>query len=144
VSPGLERVRKPPNGTRRNGSTALLHHVDVELLWQAYFWLKPEAGPRSGRGDMAGVRARLEEKLKNLREARHRGSYGQLPSRRRCIRNRTERQRPPRDSPWAEGSRASRAEDKIVQRAVVEVLNAIYEEDFLGSVCCRDMERSSP
>ena len=72
---------------------------------------------------MGGVRAGAEEKLKALHGRVHRGSYRALPSRRRYIPKPDGRQRP---------LGIAALEDKIVQRAVVEVLNAIYEEDFLG------------
>ena len=45
VSPGLERVRRAAKQNKEERFTALLHHVDVDLLRQAYFWLKPEAAP---------------------------------------------------------------------------------------------------
>jgi RNA-directed DNA polymerase len=123
VSPGLERVRRAAELNKGEQFTALLHHVDVDLLRQAYFWLKPEAAPgvdgvkwkESGQG--------LEEKLEDLHGRVHRGSYRALPSRRRYIPKPDGRQRP---------LGIAALEDKIVQRAVVEVLNAIYEEDFLG------------
>jgi RNA-directed DNA polymerase len=57
VSPGLERVRRAAKRNKEERFTALLHHVDADLLRQAYFWLKPEAAPRSGWGDVEGVRA---------------------------------------------------------------------------------------
>ena len=57
VSPGLERVRRAAKRNKEERFTALLHHVDADLLRQAYFWLKPEAAPRRGRRDVAGVRA---------------------------------------------------------------------------------------
>ena len=58
VSHGLERVRRAAKLNKEERFTALLHHIDVDLLRQAYFWLKPEAAPGVGRGEVAGVRAR--------------------------------------------------------------------------------------
>ena len=65
----------------------------------------------------------LELNLAELHSRIHRGTYRALPSRRRYIPKPDGRQRP---------LGIAALEDKIVQRAVVEVLNAIYEEDFLG------------
>ncbi len=67
--------------------------------------------------------AGLEENLRALHEALHRGAYRAKPSRRVFIPKADGRQRP---------LGIAALEDKIVQRAVVEVLNAIYETDFLG------------
>ena len=58
VSHGLERVRRAAKLNKEERFTALLHHIDVDLLRQAYFCLKPEAAPGVGRGEVAGVRAR--------------------------------------------------------------------------------------
>jgi group II intron reverse transcriptase/maturase len=100
-----------------------MHHVTPELLWQAYHWLK-----RSAARGVDGVRWHdyeedLEAKLADLHTRVQRGSYRPLPSRRRYIAKTDGRQRP---------LGITALEDKIVQRAVVEVLNAIYEQDFLG------------
>ena len=67
--------------------------------------------------------ADLERKLGDLHDRVHRGAYRALPSRRVYIPKPDGRQRP---------LAVAALEDKIVQRAVVTVLNAIYEEDFLG------------
>ena len=123
VSPGLERVRRPAEQNKDERFTALLHHVDVDLLRQAYLWLKREAAPGVDGVRWAEYGQGLEEKLKALHGRVHRGSYRALPSRRRYIPKPDGRPRP---------LGIAALEDKIVQRAVVEVLNAIYEEDFLG------------
>ena len=123
VSRGLERVRRAAKLNKEERFTALLHHVDVDLLRQAYFWLKPEAAPGVDGVTWQEYGQGLEDKLKDLHERVHRGSYRALPTRRRYIPKPDGRQRP---------LGIAALEDKIVQRAVVEVLNAIYEEDFLG------------
>jgi RNA-directed DNA polymerase len=123
VSRGLERVRRAAKLNKEERFTALLHHVDVDLPWQAYFWLKPEAAPGVGGVTWQEYGQGLEDKLKDLHGRVHWGSYRALPTRRRYIPKPDGRQRP---------LGIAALEDKIVQRAVVEVLNAIYEEDFLG------------
>jgi len=123
VSPGLERVRTAAGLNKEERFTALLHHVDVDLLRQAYLWLKREAAPGVDGVTWAEYGQGLEQKLRDLHEHVHRGSYRALPSRRRYIPKPDGRQRP---------LGIAALEDKIVQRAVVAVLNAIYEEDFLG------------
>src|SRR6266446_10606029 len=85
VSPGLERVRRPAEQNKDERFTALLHHVDVDLLRQAYLWLKREAAPGVDGVRWAEYGQGLEEKLKALHGRVHRGSYRALPSRRRYI-----------------------------------------------------------
>ena len=135
VSPGLERVRRAAKQSKEERFTALLHHVDIDLLRQAYFWLKPEAAPGVDGVTWQEYGQGIEQKLSDLHGRVHRGSYGALPSRRRYIPKPDGRQRP---------LGIAALEDKIVQQAVAEVLNAIYEEDFLGfSVLQAHTERSS-
>jgi RNA-directed DNA polymerase len=123
VSHGLERVRRAAKLNKEERFAALLHHVEVDLLRQAYFWLKPEAAPGVDGVTWQEYGQGLEDKLKDLHGRVHRGSYRALPTRRRYIPKPDGRQRP---------LGIAALEDKIVQRAVVEVLHAIYEEDFLG------------
>ena len=85
VSPGLERVRRAAEQNKDERFTALLHHVDVDLLRQAYLWLKREAAPGVDGVTWAEYGQGLEEKLKALHGRVHRGSYRALPSRRRYI-----------------------------------------------------------
>ena len=72
---------------------------------------------------MGAIGVDLEENLRDLHDRLRRGAYRAKPSRRVYIPKADGRQRP---------LGIASLEDKIVQRAVVEVLNAIYEEDFLG------------
>ena len=94
VSHGLERVRRAAKLNKEERFTALLHHVDVDLLRQAYFWLKPEAAPGVDGVTWQEYGQGLEDKLKDLHERVHRGSYRALPTRRRYIPKPDGRQRP--------------------------------------------------
>ena len=123
VSPGLDRVRQVAKGLKKEKFTALLHHVDIALLRTAYFSLKREAAPGVDGTTWQDYGEGLEPKLEDLHGRIHRGAYRAQPSRRQYIPKPDGRQRP---------LGIAALEDKIVQRAVVEVLNAIYEEDFLG------------
>jgi len=123
VSQGLERVREAARQRKKERFTALLHHVTTERLKEAYWALKPEAAPGVDGRTWQSYKQNLEVNLAELHARVHRGSYRALPSRRRYIPKPDGRQRP---------LGIAALEDKIVQRAVVEVLNTIYEEDFLG------------
>jgi group II intron reverse transcriptase/maturase len=100
-----------------------MHHVTLDLLKEAFSWLKREAAPGVDGRTWQGYKQNLEANLVDLHRRLHQGTYRALPSRRRYIPKPDGRQRP---------LGIAALEDKIVQRAVVEVLNAIYEEDFLG------------
>jgi RNA-directed DNA polymerase len=123
VEHALDRIRKVARERKTERFTALLHHINVELLEQSFFELKQDAAPGVDRLTWADYEAGLERKLEDLRSRVHRGAYRALPSRRVYIPKPDGRQRP---------LAVAALEDKIVQRAVVTVLNAIYEEDFLG------------
>jgi RNA-directed DNA polymerase len=104
VSQGLERIRQAAREKKKERFTALLHHISVDLLGEAFGELKQNAAPGVDGLTCRDYEADLERNLEDLHARVHRGAYRALPSRR----------------------------DKIVQRATVAVLNAIYEEDFLG------------
>jgi RNA-directed DNA polymerase len=123
VTQGLERVRQAARQRKKEKFTALLHHVTVELLREAFYALKRKAAPGVDGLTWQDYEANLEENLQDLHQRVHRGAYRALPVRRRYIPKPGGKQRP---------LGIAALEDKIVQRAVVEVLNAIYEEDFLG------------
>ena len=123
VPQGLERVRQAAKAGKKERFTALLHHVNVELLKDAYFWLKRNAAPGVDGLTWEEYEQGLEVNVVELHARVHRGAYRALPSRRQYIAKADGRQRP---------LGIAALEDKIVQRALVEVLNAIYEEDFLG------------
>ena len=123
VSPGLERVRERARQGKKERFTALLHHVTVDLLRTSYLRLKRDAAPGVDGTKWREYGQDLEAKLVDLHGRVHRGAYRALPSRRKFIQKADGRERP---------LGIAALEDKIVQRAVVEVLNAIYEQDFLG------------
>jgi retron-type reverse transcriptase len=123
VSPGLDRVRQAARAEKETRFTALLHHLDVDLLRWAYHQLKRDAAVGVDEMTWAAYGDGLEARLTELHGRVHRGAYRAQPSRRHYIPKPDGRQRP---------LGIAALEDKIVQRALVEILNAIYEEDFLG------------
>ena len=123
VSQGLDRVRQAAKARKKERFTALLHHVNVDLLTDAYLWLKRSAAPGVDGVTWQEYAQDFEANIGDLHARIHRGAYRALPSRRKYIAKPDGRQRP---------LGIAALEDKIVQRALVEVLNAIYEEDFCG------------
>jgi group II intron reverse transcriptase/maturase len=123
MSPGLERVRQAAKQRKKERFTALLHHITADLLRGAFYALKRKAAPGIDGWRWSDYEANLDGNLQDLRSRVQRGAYRALPVRRRHIPKPDGRQRP---------LGITALEDKIVQRAVVTVLNAIYEEDFLG------------
>ncbi len=124
VSQGLDRVRHAARQRKKERFTALLHHVTLDLLMEAFLALKRHAAPGVDGLTWEDYEADLEGNLRDLHARVHQGTYRALPVRRRFI------PKPGSDKQRPLGIAA--LEDKIVQRAVVTVLNAIYEEDFLG------------
>lgn len=123
MSLGVERVREAAKQRKKEKFSALLHHVTVDLLRQSFLALKRQAAPGVDGVTWHDYEQDLEVNLQGLWVRVQRGSYRAQPVRRRYIPKPDGRQRP---------LGIAALEDKIVQRAVVEVLNAIYEEDFLG------------
>jgi group II intron reverse transcriptase/maturase len=123
VSQALERIRKVARERKKERFTALLHHLNIDLLEEAFFELKANAAPGVDRLTWKDYEADLECNLEDLHGRVQRGAYRALPSRRVYIPKPDGRQRP---------LAVAALEDKIVQRAVAALLNAIYEEDFLG------------
>ena len=119
----LDRVRQVARQDKDARFTALLHHVTVDRLRAAYRAISPNAAPGVDGVTWREYGRDLEDNLRDLHARVHRGAYRAKPSRRVYIPKADGRQRP---------LGVASLEDKIVQRAVVEVLNAVYEEDFLG------------
>src|ERR1700723_4413337 len=120
----LERVRQAAKKDKKSRFTALLHHIyDPERLREAYFCLKKEAAPGVDGETWRHYGETLEDNLQDLSHRLKRGAYRAKPVRRVYIPKADGRQRP---------LGVPALEDKLVQRATGEVLNAIYETDFLG------------
>jgi group II intron reverse transcriptase/maturase len=123
VSQALERIRQVARQRKKERFTSLFHHLSVELLRLAFFALKRDAAPGVDGLTWQAYEADLDRKIADLHARVHRGAYRALPSRRQYIPKADGQQRP---------IAVAALEDKIVQKAVCAVLNAIYEEDFLG------------
>jgi RNA-directed DNA polymerase len=123
VSSELGRVRRVARQDKDVRFTALLHHVDVDRLRAAYQALKPKAAPGVDGVTWGEYGLDLEENLRDLHARVHRGAYRARPSRRVLIPKPDGRLRP---------LGVAALEDKILPRAVVEVLNAVCEQDFVG------------
>jgi RNA-directed DNA polymerase len=123
VSQALDRIRQAARQRRKERFTALFHHIGLEMLRTAFFALRREAAPGVDGLTWRAYAADLDHRIEDLHARVQRGAYRALPSRRRYI-------------PKADGNQRPLAvaalEDKIVQRATAAVLNAIYEEEFLG------------
>ena len=123
VSQGLAGVRQAAKERKEERFTALLHHLTPALLQVSFYDLKREAAP-----GVDGVRWKeyeegLADRIAELHSRIHRGAYRAQPSRRVYIPKADGRQRP---------LGIAALEDKIVQQAVVTILNQIYENDFEG------------
>jgi RNA-directed DNA polymerase len=123
VRNGLDRVREVARRDKEARFTALLHHVDLARLRTAYWAIRPTAAPGVDGVTWTAYGQDLEANLQDLHGRLHAGRYRTRPSRRVYIPKADGRSRP---------LGIAALEDKIVQRAVVEVLNAIYEVDFRG------------
>jgi len=123
VTQALARVRQAARTRKKERFTALLHHIDVDLLRIAFLALQRKAAPGVDGLTWRDYEAELEPRLTDLHARVHRGAYRPQPSRRTYIPKADGKQRP---------LAIAALEDKIVQGATVLVLNAIYEEDFLG------------
>jgi len=123
VSQGLWRVREAAKRNKKIRFSALLHHVTTSLLRNCFYALKRQAAPGVDGVTWQEYEQDLENRLTGLQSRIHRGAYRAQPSRRVYIPKADGRQRP---------LGIAALEDKIVQQAVVSLLEPIYEEDFLG------------
>jgi RNA-directed DNA polymerase len=123
VSSELDRVRQAAQKDKEARFTALLHHVDVDRLRVAYRALNPKAATGVDGVTWEDYGQDLEGNLQDLHARVHGGAYRAKSSRRVFIPKPDGRLRP---------LGVAALEDKIVQRALVEVLNAVYEQDFVG------------
>jgi len=123
VSQGLCGVRQAARARKQERFTALLHHVTVNLLRDSFYALKRKAAPGVDGVTWKEYETGLEDRLVDLHSRVHRGAYRAQPSRRVYIPKADGRQRP---------LGIAALEDKVVQQAVVTILNEIYESDFRG------------
>lgn len=124
MSNAWDRIRQAAKTDRERQFTTLLHHVyNIETLREAYFSLKREAAPGVDGETWQSYGEQLDSNLVDLSERLRRGAYRAKPVRRVFIPKPDGRQRP---------LGVTTLEDKVVQRALVRVLNCIYEVDFLG------------
>jgi RNA-directed DNA polymerase len=123
VSQGLHGVRRAAKERKEERFTALLHHLSVSLLRDSFYALKRRAAPGVDGVTWEEYETGLEGRLADLHSRVHRGAYRAQPSRRVYIPKADGRQRP---------LGIAALEDKIVQQAVVTILNHIYEVDFKG------------
>jgi len=123
ASSGLGRVREAARRDAQQRFTNLLHHVTVDLLGYAYRALKRDAVAGVDEVTWREYGEGLEERLFDLHDRIHGGRYRAKPSKREWIAKPDGRQRP---------IGIAALEDKVVQKALVLVLEQIYEEDFLG------------
>jgi RNA-directed DNA polymerase len=123
VSQGLAGVRKAARERKKMKFTALLHHLTVELLTESFYALKRKAAPGVDGITWREYETGLAGRLVDLHSRVHRSAYRAQPSRRVFIEKSDGRQRP---------LGVAALEDKVVQQAVVTILNQIYETDFRG------------
>jgi RNA-directed DNA polymerase len=123
VSQGLSGVRQAAKERRQERFTALLHHMTVGLLRDSFYALKRQAAPGVDGVTWKEYETGLDGRIADLHSRVHRGAYQAQPSRRVYIPKADGRQRP---------LGIAALEDKIVQQAVVTILNQIYEVDFKG------------
>ena len=123
VSQRLDRVRNAARQRKKEKFTALLHHIDFDLLLESFLALKRTAAAGVDKVTWEDYDMQIQENIQDLHKRVQSGAYRALPVRRVFIPKADGRQRP---------LGIAALEDKIVQRATVAVLNAIYEEDFLG------------
>src|SRR5262249_40061237 len=123
VSQALGRIRRVARHRKKEKFTALFHHITAWLLREAFFELKENAAPGVDGLRWGDYETDLERRLEDLHARFQRGAYRALPGRRGYI---------PKSDGQLRPLAVAAQEDKIVQRATVAVLNAIYEEDFLG------------
>ncbi len=124
VQSALGRIRQAAVKDKRAKFTSLMHHIyNLSTLREAYYSLKRDAAPGVDGETWRQYGEQLESNLADLSARLRRGAYRAKPVRRVFITKEDGRQRP---------LGVTALEDKLVQRATVEVLNGIYETDFLG------------
>ncbi len=124
VQSALTRIRAVATKRRKDQFTSLYHHIcNPDMLRDAYFSLKRDASPGVDEETWQSYVENLDDNLCDLAMRLNSGAYQAKPVRRTYIPKADGRMRP---------LGITTLEDKIVQKATVGVLNAVYETDFLG------------
>lgn len=123
LSTGLQRIRESARKGKEVRYNSLMHHITVDLLNASYHKLNPKAAPGVDGMTWTEYGQGLVERVRALHEKVHGGRYRAKPARRRYIPKGEKEMRP---------LGIAALEDKIVQQAVVWILEQIYEEAFLG------------
>lgn len=124
VQNALDRVRKVARSDKKVQFTSLMHHIfNINMLRTSFFAMKRNASAGIDGETWMSYEEKLEENLQSLSQRLQNGGYKAKPVRRVFIAKADGKQRP---------LGVPVLEDKIVQRATAEVLNAIYETDFLN------------
>jgi RNA-directed DNA polymerase len=122
VSTKQQRIAELARQSPQMGFTSLAHHIDLHWLHEAYLRVRPDAAPGVDGQTIRDYNANLGANLRSLLERAKSGTYRAPPLRRVHIPKGTGSETRPIGIPTFE--------DKILQRAVVMVLEAIYEQDF--------------
>lgn len=123
ASSGLSRVREAAQRDKRAKFTSLLHHLTPELMRESFYRLKRDASPGIDNVTWQEYEKTLDRRLPELHNEVQRGIYRATPGKRTYIFKMDGRKRP---------LGIASLEDKIVQHALTQILNQIYEVDFKG------------
>jgi group II intron reverse transcriptase/maturase len=123
VSTRLQRIAELARKTPELAFTTLAHHIDVELLHEAYRRTRKDGATGIDGQTATEYAANLEGNLQSLLNRFKSGTYRAPPVRRVYI--------PKADGRTLRPIGIPTFEDKVLQRAVTMVLEAIYEQDFL-------------
>ena len=124
VSTRLQRIAQLAREDRRRAFVSLAHHIDMDLLREAYRLTRKAGAPGVDGQTAAAYAENLEENLQSLLDRFKSGRYKAPPVRRVYIPKGSD---PTKKRPIG----VPTFEDKVLQRAVTMVLEAVYEQDFL-------------
>jgi RNA-directed DNA polymerase len=123
VSTKQQRIAELAKQSPEMGFTSLAHHIDLRWLYEAYLRVRPDGAAGVDGQTVEDYTANLRANLQSLLDRAKSGTYRAPPVRRVHIPKGTGGDTRPIGIPTFE--------DKVLQRAVVMVLEAVYEQDFL-------------
>jgi len=124
VSTRLQRIAQLAREDRKRVFMSLAHHIDLDLLREAYRLTRKDGAPGVDGQTAAAYEENLEENLQSLLDRFKSGRYKAPPVRRVYIPKGND---PAKTRPIG----VPTFEDKVLQRAVTMVMEAVYEQDFL-------------